>query len=70
MPFWDSYHMVMKQLGDEWSGRIVKIPYVLGLVMAWVAGLWGALTRQRAHLTAYVVRIASLTQTYSMGKVG
>jgi sterol-4alpha-carboxylate 3-dehydrogenase (decarboxylating) len=60
--------MLQRELGDRSTKSIVKIPFWLGLVMAWFIEVWCSVTATKSQFTVYVVKFSCLPQWYRIEK--
>ena len=60
----------MKDLGDDGSKKVVKIPRLVGLALAFLAETWGKVTGGKTKFTRFAVRVMMDNNWYSIEKVG
>ena len=66
----DFVRLFMKDLGDDGSKKVVKIPRLVGLALAFLAETWGKVTGGKTKFTRFAVRVMMDNNWYSIEKVG
>ncbi|KAI0347160.1 sterol-4-alpha-carboxylate 3-dehydrogenase [Trametopsis cervina] len=68
MPIWNFSRKIWKELGDDGKAKVMKIPRVMGLVLAVIAETWSAITRSSTQFTRFSVHFLTATQYYNIDK--
>ena len=69
IPVWDFNRKIWRALEDDERAKIIKIPRLLGLVLAFFAESWAAMTRTSTQFTRYSIHFLTVSQWYNIDKV-
>ena len=67
---YDFARLFMKELGDDGSKTIVKVPRLVALALAFLAEAWGKVTGGHTRFTRFAVRMMTDNNWFNIDKVG
>lgn len=68
LPQWDFNRMVYRELGSDGKRKIIKIPFIVALIMAFFVEIFCKITGRTSEFNRFAVRYLTGAQWYNIGK--